>query len=564
MSAQKSKTFSVQICFIVSFFLCLFSAGLFHNFAAVLAVIPFAVILAVASVKNGHLKFFLNPASVCLGLFLVFYALTTLWATDSGMAVIGFLRFMPVIVFALALMQFEDMRKKIMSVFPYIMAAGTVITSLLGLIPPLSKLFLVEGRLAGFLQYPNTFALLLLVAEIYLVCNFKNRARDTVCLIILIFGILYTGSRTAFVIAAAANLGLVLLIPGKRIKLAIGGALIVSVLAVVFGALILHIEILERFIKISFSSTTFMGRLLYMRDAVPLVLSHPFGTGFMGYYYLEQQVQTGVYSVMYLHNDFLQFALDIGWVPAAALIISFLKPAFSRGTSTARRIALLSIFAHSILEFNLQFIAVLMLAVLLFDTRSGKQYKLSFGKAGIIPASVLSAVSLYFGIALALSQFGAFETSAKMYPFNTVNNVSRLSALDTEDAAELSNKILAQNENVVIARSALARFAYSKGDFSTLIQTKRQIINLAPFAYEEYEDYAVMLANGVMLYSRAGNTQSAEICKKELVSLRKALRSTENRLSYFGKRIIDQPTTEFPEQIEKYIDNVETQIEGRG
>ena len=69
--------------------------------------------------------------------------------------------------------------------------------------------------------------------------------------------------------------------------------------------------ILERFTNISFGASTFLGRILYVQDALPLILKHPFGLGYYGYYFIQQSVQTGVYTVVNAHNELIQILLDV-------------------------------------------------------------------------------------------------------------------------------------------------------------------------------------------------------------------------------------------------------------
>ena len=92
-----------------------------------------------------------------------------------------------------------------------------------------------------------------------------------------------------------------------------------SVLAlVIYSALFDSFGIFRRVLSLSFTESTFVGRFLYYMDALPQILRRPFGMGYMGYYYDQLSVQTGVYSVMYLHNDLFQLVLDTGWIPAAS------------------------------------------------------------------------------------------------------------------------------------------------------------------------------------------------------------------------------------------------------
>ena len=96
---------------------------------------------------------------VCLG-----FLFTPMWAADKGMAVFGIVRYLPLVFYALLVMQMsESERLGAYNLIPLTGAGITVISFLLQFIPALSEHFTVNGRLSGYFQYPNTFALFLLI-----------------------------------------------------------------------------------------------------------------------------------------------------------------------------------------------------------------------------------------------------------------------------------------------------------------------------------------------------------------------------------------------------------------
>ena len=88
---------------------------------------------------------------------------------------------------------------------------------------------------------------------------------------------------------------------GEKVIISVfaAGAVVAVILAVAAGSA----GILERFTNISFEQVRFSGRILYVQDALPLILKHPFGLGYYGYYFIQQSVQTGVYTGVNAHNE---------------------------------------------------------------------------------------------------------------------------------------------------------------------------------------------------------------------------------------------------------------------
>lgn len=60
---------------------------------------------------------------------------------------------------------------------------------------------------------------------------------------------------------------------GEKVIISVlaAGAVVAVILAVAAGSA----GILERFTNISFGASTFLGRILYVQDALPLILKHP-------------------------------------------------------------------------------------------------------------------------------------------------------------------------------------------------------------------------------------------------------------------------------------------------
>ncbi len=538
----------------ILFAVSVFCIGCFYEFLSCIFSVCLLVYLGITFHKQGRLSLRFNLTAAAVGVTVLLYGLSTVWALDRGMALIGLIKYLPLPLFLIAIQQDPKAKGQIRSLLPYLAAAAAAISSLGSLIPVLHPFFTVDGRLAGFFQYPNSFALFLLVAEIVLLTKEKFKIYDHPCLAVLIFGLFYTGSRTVFLLAVAANL--FLLFSGKNKKVKLGtlcGIGILGVLLLFFGG-----DILGRFASISLSSSTFIGRFLYFQDALPVILRHPLGLGYMGYHFLQQSFQSGVYSVAFVHNDFLQLMLDVGWLPALLWLAAILRPLFGKRIPAADKLILAVMLLHCCFDFDLQFITLFLLLILFTDYDAGKEVFLKRSALSLSGLGVLAVICLYFGSALTLAQFGQREAAHALYPFETRNQTNLLTQIeDLAKADQMADDILKRNEYVTLAYSVKARYAYSQGDFGQLIAHKNALFERAPFQYAEYEEYCYMLINGITLYTRNGDTKSASVCKQELLAAQKAVAAQADRLSTLGTKITDQPVTELPADIQNYIIRME-------
>lgn len=553
LKIKQQLKFDIPCCFLI---VALFAAGLFYEFAACAASVFLSGYLFAIVIKNREVVFKLNLTSAFVVVAAVLYLLSAFWAVDSGMSFIGFLKFLPLPLFMLVMMQKSESKSRCINALPPTMAVMTVISAIIMLFSPRNEFFAPAGRLAGFLQYSNTFALLLLVSVIVIATKEKISKLDYAILAILIVGIMLSGSRTTFVLTILSAVVITVRAKNKWVRIfvivAVGAAAAASA---IYALATNNFAAIGRFLSTSLSESTFVGRLLYYYDALPIVLKNPFGTGYLGFYYLQQSVQTGLYSVRSVHNDFLQLALDIGWVPLLMLLAAVVRVFFKKKTPLSKRLIIFVMTAHCFFDIDLQFIAVFMVYILFIGFDDGKEFRLK-NSLGIFKATfpITLTISAYMAVSLGAAVLGSVSLANTLYPWNTdVNTVMLANETDAEKMNERADKILAQNEYVTLAYSAKSAYYYTNGDFANMIAYKERAINNSPLVGEEYEDYIKMLLIGEELYIQAGDASSAEFCHKKIVNVIGRFNRIEENLSELGKKIDDKPKTEFSSDIAEYL-----------
>lgn len=539
--------------------LVLLAVGGFHEYVSCAASVVMCLYLAIRLIKRKELNIRKSLLSLAVLLLCAGYGLTVFWAVDRGMAWIGFWKFLPAALYLLCLWQNGE-SDSILELLPYF-AGGLVLICLACMqVEVLRPFVTVADRLAGPFQYPNTFAVFLLVCELLLLKKEKKSIPDCIAAAVLILGILFSGSRTVFVLFLVSNCAIILVTAKRKARKWILIALCCG--AILIGAALLlapSTSVLHRYLTISWKESTFVGRILYVLDALPLLLKYPFGMGYMGYYYIQNSIQTGVYSVTGIHNDFFQFFLDAGWIPGIAFLAAVISYFFKKTVPAADKLIVGTLCLHTLFDFNLQFIGVFFLLLLLLDRgQSEKTVAVKISAPASAGFAAAAVAALYMGTALLLSHTGFLETADRLYPWNTQNKLSMLEQTEDLDSAEaIADQILSQNTQHYAAYSVKAKCAYAQGDFESLIRYKHTVFEKNPFGYEEYEEYCVMLINGIMLYERAGDTASAKICRQELITAQKRLAANENRLSTLGAMIADQPVFTLSQTVQDYIKQTE-------
>lgn len=538
----------------------LYTVGLFHEFIACVAGVILCIYLSIYVYRNKKLNIYINVSSIAICLISLFYGVSCFWALDSGLAFFGFLKFLPLFLFLLVLMQQQKSVEEYFEIIPYIASIMVVVSAVLMQIPALTKWFSVAGRLSGFFQYSNTFALFLLMSLIILATKENYAKIDLLLVPVILFGIIYSGSRTVFVLMVVSVLALIIFNKNKKYKFILfGGVLAVVGFAILYATITDNFSSIGRFLTLSLKESTFVGRLLYFQDALPVILKHPFGMGYLGYHYYQHSIQTGVYTVKFIHNDFLQLMLDIGWIPVIIFVIAILKSFFKKDASLQKRLLILVVSAHTCFDFNFQYVAIFMLFVMLLDYKDGNKKEIIVAQPlNTIIAIILSFTFVYVGIAQMLTYFENYDISNKLYPWNTENHMAILSeSSELSGKEKLADQVIANNGYLALAYDVKAKIAYSKGDFSKVIEYKEKSIETSPFTYSSYEDYCYMLINGIYLYEKYNDEYSADICKKELVLAAQKLSENSENLSELGKMIKDQPRVHLPDEIIEYIEELD-------
>lgn len=314
-----------------------------------------------------------------------------------------------------------------------------------------------------------------------------------------------------------------------------------------------------RITTFSLTNSTLVGRLLYVWDALPLLLKHPFGMGYLGYYYMENEIQTGVYTVRYIHNDLMQLGLDIGWIPMGIYLFAVGKTLFCRNVSATKRLVTAVIFIHSLLDFDYSYTVILVIVLLIMedvrwkpapDSESRKQKRWDFmsGKTFsvkreyvLVLSGILMLLSAYMTVPLLAAYMEQPSLAVTWYPWYTEEQLKLLSqSEDVEEVDALADRILSQNDTCALAYQAKAMTAYCRDDYEGVMKWQKEAITRDYFRYEVYLDYAYMLYEG-MLYKEEENPVLSGKCREELGRIPEYLSEAEGKISRLGSMIDDQP-----------------------
>ncbi|MBR0413857.1 MAG: O-antigen ligase family protein, partial [Clostridia bacterium] len=485
--------------------------------------------------KSKKLYYSKSIEGLVLLLIAAGFLVTALWAVDRLYALIGFLKYFALVLFAVLLCsKSEEQREELLGFVPAAGVLMTVISAVMTYAHIAPEFFSVNNRIAGFFQYPNSFALFLLLGLIITALCGDFHPLKPVAMLILLGGIFLTGSRTCFVLLLASLIAVFIVSKDKKTKLSL--AVLLGVLlaaAAVYYFVSGKTDTLSRFLTISASSTTLKGRLIYAKDAAKELLKHPFGLGYMGYYFTRGSFQTAVYANMFVHNEVLQICLDIGWIPAIGFLFVIGRAFFNKKKPFHHKLMIAVTLFHSLFDFNLQFLVIdFILIICLLDSSKVQSFRLKRGAQWSICVilSLLFVLTTWFSITAAFFLLGKNDKAAALCPAYTLAQMNLLSREeDAQKQAQIADTILKTNQHVSIAHAAKARQQFTAGKIQKMIDSEKKALECARYSNSEYNLYYYMLLKATELNLKNNKNTKARQCLNEITQFEaylKELRAT--------------------------------------
>ncbi len=477
-------------------------------------------------------------------------------SADRGMALIGVMRMaVPALFWILWCNLEETAREQMRMSLPCILAVLTGAAFVLYLVPAARPYLYRADRLGGVFQYSNTYALLLLAVLLLLLCGREEWGKkDYLTAGILICGIVFCGSRSVMVLAIVFMA--VCMVCRKREWRSWNWRRILPFLILVIAALVLMQMIFRldvgRLGELTLSSSTLNGRFLYWQDAVPQIFSHPLGLGYMSYYYLQPQFQTGKYVVRFVHNDILQMGLDAGILPMLALTVIFAAGIFGKKSPLSNRIALAVIGAHCLFDLDLQYISVFCIALMCMRAESEREHILN-GRGALAGAGVLVIFYLYFATAMGLSQAGMNREALALYPGYTDG---ALVLMEETDEAEIAEEIITENGMAASAYECAAREHAARGEYEKTCEDVEGMLRCAGYDMYYYDQSVYYLSFALNAAIEADDIDAGQKILEKIQEIPRILERLEERTSRLAWRINDKPEFELEESVSTYLDSL--------
>ena len=512
--------------------------GGYYTFSVLLCGVCLSVLLLVKALQEKHISLPVDAAGWCLYGICLCNLLSIPLAVSPGMAFVGLLRILVGALFYIYAQSYTTERKnRILNSIAY----EGVLLSFLSIL----SYFLTEndlnGRLDGVFQYANTWAQYQMVCLILLGMKENRRSVDYILMPVLLIGVFLTGSRSAILLMTAIAIGggILYAIRSKKVISLVAAAAFL-LLSGVAASLLSGGMVLKRISQITVSSSSLNGRLLYWKDGLEILKKHPLGIGYGGYQYQQATVQTGIYTVRYIHNEYLQAAMD-GGIIAGLLLLALVCSLFLKKTNTKReRVVILAIAVHSFCDFDLQFSAILLL--LLF-CGSGENRNTTFRphKAAVwLICGIVSLFFLYFSVVYYCDYRGQYEISYHLYPADLeLAEEYFMFAPSAEVAEEVADRIIAKTDLSAVAWQFRFKTMTQRRDMEKAMAAGYRLLLLSRYEKNAWVEFTELLETAV------SSERHRELVAMYAEAATEVLYQTIAQTGYLAWHIVDQPDFEF-------------------
>lgn len=518
--------------------------GGYYNFTVLLAGVILIPLLVHSALRSGAFLLPTGPEAWCLYGLCTCMLLSVPFAISTGMAFTGFLRCAVWVLFFLyAATYTPEERRQILDTVAYEGAILCLLTIAAFLWDKADGIQDVNGRVDGLFQYANTWSVFLLVCLLLLALREKRRPVDWPAMAVLLCGIFLSGSRGVFLLLFLMGAGYGLWYALRRRKLlplllGFGGTVLIGGLAVLLSGGM----VLRRLQAITLSSSSLNGRLLYCLDGLRMILSHPLGLGRGGYLYFQPLEQTGVYTLRFIHNEYLQAALDGGWLAGlltAALVLLLL---FRKRAGPRERAVVFAVAAHAFIDFDFQFTAVVFLLLLCGTGGKVRSIPVTRRLPALLAAAALTLGLGYFSAVYFLDFAGRSDAAYTLFPADLSLAENRLQHFASVEAAvPTADRILSSTDLSMLAWDCKYADAVRRGDYPAMAEAKYHYLRLNPYRGEVYEDFTLLLENACAQGSPQELSQYISLARSAI----QQLEEVNEKTSPLAYRIAEKPDLTF-------------------
>lgn len=511
-----------KILFAILLFFPFFVGGYYVFYSAAVGIV-LLIALLVHIFKTKSIKYSKSFTFFVLLFMSVMYFLTKFWAVDKSMSIHGFVKFFTAFLFTLAIIQISrEERQQLLYSVPITAVIMTVFTELMGFTEfGRNRFYDNIGDLHGAFEYANAFAIYLLIAFIIALCSNIKIPFKLVTIVVCAYGIYKSNSRAVWMISAVMLVLIVLCYVFKNVSKSTRKLIVILIF--LFGVLsfiiLYRFGIVEKVFNYINTDGSFNERYLYYTDTLRYILKHPFGKGAYAFYFAQSKFQSAYYYAIDVHCDLLQYAIEIGVIPALLFAVVVVKQLFSKQTSLLQKLVMTAIMLHSLFDYDLQFISILFVLLLCFDYPNVEEKEIDSKLIPTVVASVFAVLYVVIGLSAFCNYIGDHQKSVYYYKNTPSLIILMQSTNDKQSAYVIAQEILKRNDSVYEPNNVMANIYSADNKYGKAVKQMELVIEKDPRTMQHYRDYIDLLVKANKYYEERGETEKSQNCKNKIASV---------------------------------------------
>lgn len=511
-----------KLLFAILLFFPFFVGGYYVFYSAAVGIV-LLIALLVHIFKTKSIKYSKSFTFFVLLFMSVMYFLTKFWAVDKSMSIHGFVKFFTAFLFTLAIIQISrEERQQLLYSVPITAVIMTVFTELMGFTEfGRNRFYDNIGDLHGAFEYANAFAIYLLIAFVIALCSNIKIPFKLVTIVVCAYGIYKSNSRAVWMISAVMLVLIVLCYVFKNVSKSTRKLIVILIF--LFGVLsfiiLYRFGIVEKIFNYINTDGSFNERYLYYTDTLRYILKHPFGKGAYAFYFAQSKFQSAYYYAIDVHCDLLQYAIEIGVIPALLFAVVVVKQLFSKQTSLLQKLVMTAIMLHSLFDYDLQFISILFVLLLCFDYPNVEEKEIDSKLIPTVIVSVFAVLYVVIGLSAFCNYIGDHQKSVYYYKNTPSLIILMQSTNDKQSAYVIAQEILKRNDSVYEPNNVMANIYSADNKYGKAIKQMELVIEKDPRTMQHYRDYIDLLVKANKYYEERGETEKSQNCKNKIASV---------------------------------------------
>jgi len=274
----------------------------------------------------------------------------------------------------------------------------------------------------------------------------------------------------------------------------------------------------------------------------------------MAWWYMQEGFQTGAYDAQFVHNGLLQVALDVGIIPALLIISTFIIGFFDKKGEARDKVLMLIILGHSLIDFNMEFLAITL--VLFMTLRFDKQIQIKESLKLRSSIIIVGIIYLFFASITTLNACGNYNLANSIFPYSIALNNELSTAKDFTQQVKISEKLYAKNKYFLNASIVLSKKEQALGNYKKAHNYEEWVMKNKKYTMLNYIEYVQFLESAINYCYVNNDLEGMNTYINKLLNVPNIIQDVKDTSDSLAFKIAHKPRLDMPKEMIEYIEEM--------